>query len=80
MRIRFEKRKKREAEFKAVSGTRFAWFPTRLSNGTWVWLEKYRIGVFRSGPPRPETDSDPVDYPPASFAGLAEFGELRDAG
>lgn len=34
MRIRFFKPR--------TNGDRFAWFPKRMSNGTWIWLEPYR--------------------------------------
>lgn len=27
---------------KASRSERFAWLPTKMSNGTWVWLEGYR--------------------------------------
>lgn len=74
MRIRFEKKKKREVELRVVSTAKFAWIPTKLSNGTWVWLEKYRMGEFRSVRARRRANVDPADY-----SNVIELVELRDA-
>lgn len=42
MRFRFDKHRASKPA-KVRSQGKFAWFPKRLSNKTWVWLEKYSV-------------------------------------
>lgn len=76
MRFRLGK-KKREIEIKVVHGVRFAWVPTKLSNGTWVWLEKYRIGVFQSASGRTDTNCVRSDKSPEDIH-VVQFAERCD--
>jgi|GEM_PF-6602188 len=43
MRFRFHKRLGARMANRSASKRRFAWVPKKLSNGTIVWLESYRL-------------------------------------
>ena len=47
----------------ATNGARFAYFPKRLSNGTWVWLEKYhRYNRYRDYAENYDSRKDPIPH------------------
>ncbi|MFT3966373.1 MAG: hypothetical protein QM690_10890 [Sphingobium sp.] len=49
MRFRFSRRptgngrRPSASAYSRSTQTRFAWLPSRLKNGTWIWLEKYEV-------------------------------------